>query len=498
MKRLISRLLATSLTLTLIISVTALSGISASADNSTGAGITFNEAAKFRVVYRGGAGYTGIVYAEETYEKGMYVVTQRRLDMEESRFSGWEYSGPPTKSAIGETITNGVVIAANARFIMPDGDVTLTAVWIRIYRVVFHRNDDSVDATSHAAVIVPVGGSIGAGQMPSAPARPDYIFTGWNLDRNGGADNSAAIAVMQIYRDLIVYAQWEEEEIEPEHAETEESEPPEPEGTSAQEEDSSRPGRDPSRPGDETPPPGQETSSPGTTQTRNPRVRPTPGTYPARGDDAGQIQETGTDPLSDPGGENSSPYHRSVQGTDGENQPDLPEENLLIAEPISSRGELEDTFSNEDIPRIGFLNRSIPIFPGQGTPAWALLNLILGSLGVMYMIAAAFRALARRMRARKEERENYYPNKIVLMYNPAEERHDRQVKHAWLMAAILLGIVGAVLFLLMEDTKLQMVLIDLWTLTHAAIFAAEIIAVTITFRKKKSENEEDDEAFYTV
>jgi len=62
----------------------------------------------------------------------------------------------------------------------------------------------------------------------------------------------------------------------------------------------------------------------------------------------------------------------------------------------------------------------------------------------------------------------------------------------------VLGIAGAVLFFLVEDMRRQMVLIDLWTLTHAAIFAAEIIAVTITFRKKKSTNEEDDEAFYTV
>jgi pheromone shutdown protein TraB len=73
--------------------------------------------------------------------------------------------------------------------------------------------------------------------------------------------------------------------------------------------------------------------------------------------------------------------------------------------------------------------------------------------------------------------------------NTKEAKADKEEKSVqrktWLLATITLAIIGIVVFLLTENTKLPMTLLDKWTRVNAVIFTLEIIAIIFTFKRKK-------------
>jgi len=58
-----------------------------------------------------------------------------------------------------------------------------------------------------------------------------------------------------------------------------------------------------------------------------------------------------------------------------------------------------------------------------------------------------------------------------------------------------MGIAGAFLFALIQDMSKLMVVLDMWTITHAVIIAAQIVAVRIILSGDKEDKEKTEGGF---
>jgi hypothetical protein len=56
----------------------------------------------------------------------------------------------------------------------------------------------------------------------------------------------------------------------------------------------------------------------------------------------------------------------------------------------------------------------------------------------------------------------------------------------WLVVALVLAVVGVVVFLFTEDMGLSMGWVDRWTIVNVVIFVIEIVVLTLVFKREKS------------
>jgi len=455
---------------------------------ATGAGITFEPGPEYTLTYRGGADYTGIVPAAQRQTYGEQVTVREALHMTDFGFTGWQYSGPPTTTSSKATIESGAILAPNATFIMPGGDVILTAQWTRTYTITFARNDGSVD-TTYAAIFVPRGGSIGFANMPSNPTRQDHTFIGWNLDQNGATDESRYIADMIINEDFTVYAQWrsvEYQQLPPTPSPT-----PSPAPTPTQAPPSPTPNPTPAPPSptpSPTPVPTPAPPSPTPSPTPEPPTQATPTQAPPR-------QPVPTPAPPAPPEEQQAPPQVTVQptppqpvvsGAVDENQLVIEDLDIIIDEENMILDAVNLDISDGDVPRIGIGNLELPLFAPSGTPAWSLLNLTISAIGLLYMIVYVMRAMLRKKHKQEEVKKTLNSKKTIDTANPEEERADKRLRPGWLATTIAMGIIGVFMFLLAQDFGNVMVLVDWWTIAHVVVFAMEIVAVRFVFRRKIS------------
>lgn len=115
-----------------------------------------------------------------------------------------------------------------------------------------------------------------------------------------------------------------------------------------------------------------------------------------------------------------------------------------------------------------------------------MLNLILCLLGLFFAVITILRAVFKKRRDNRDEEDEVYADD--------EEEQDKRVhtRMVWLVITILAGILGIVLFLVTENLRNPMVLMDVWTVVNAIIFAIEVIAIALTFHKKTKEEETED------
>jgi len=489
-KRMISRLLAITIMTALIFSTYA----GPASALGSGAGIEFLPRSTFNLEYAGGSIYTGSLPAAEEYGKGEIVTASRQITMGGYLFTGWKYNGPSTTFQSGAPLTDGKVISAEARFIMPEGDVTLTAQWVKMHMVTFLRNDGSINSTYRTLFVAP-GGKIGD-DMPGGPSRPGYYFIGWSLERNKGANESNKIANMIITEDIIVFAQWglieepidtgeppvetEEPPVETEEPPVESKEPPP--------EPSPTPTPKPTQRPQEPDPEPYERPTPAPIVTPSPRPNPEPTPEP----DPEPDPDPDPEPIVYPGAMSPPPPPPSTSNPT-EQQPDqkvYPEVNEIVPEAATHqpRGDLEEII-NSGVPLIGFGNMGVPLFAPPGAHAWALLNLILALLGLLYAVVNILRAVFRKRKEQKEDGNSLEQLKFDNM-GAEEDREDRRLRPVWLTVSIAMGIIGILLFILTQDMTQAMVLVDYWTLAHAIIFAVELVAVIFIF-KRKDKNDDD-------
>jgi len=507
----------------------------------TGAGITFQPAPAYKVTYDNDDG----VKSYEMHDAGSLVKVDGSLKKAEHSFSGWKYGGPSTVNSKGASVDNGTVIAPDTTFIMPLGDVTLTALWTRMYAVTFHRNDSRVDST-YAVVFVPSGGQIGESNIPPDPSRLNYRFVGWNLDRYGGTDKTSSIAGMPINEDITVYAQWRASggtsvlaptpvptptptptptpEPEPTPPPEPEPTPPPPEPELEQEPETKQepeptsvpPPAGATNPQQPSNPPSNPSQSAGS---RRPASTPGPRRSPAfplvMGFEYGNEPFEATGYGQGPGQEPGEPGH----GLDAGAGSDSDYDSVTTPNPVTYGGsydadetgitafdsdtmqyedigapeqEIEEEytdFSSWDVPLLDFGNFIIPLYAPKGINyCWALLNLILGSVGVIIAAMFILRTLLRKLCAKREAQVRYFEEAKDDSGRPVEGKAEKWFRLALLAVVTIMGALGIIIFILTQDTRNIMVLIDRLTVTHVIILAIEIIAVMLS-KKKKAYNE---------
>jgi len=128
----------------------------------------------------------------------------------------------------------------------------------------------------------------------------------------------------------------------------------------------------------------------------------------------------------------------------------------------------------------------LPIVAPNGVASWALMNLILSAIGAVFAIMITIRTLLRRKREDDQEPE----------YEQADQKTEqRKGRMAWLAVAILMGVIGIVLFLLTQDMSRMMVWLDIWTIVHAVVFVVQAVAVWFLLRSDKKKDEDDSTGF---
>ena len=179
--------------------------------------------------------------------------------------------------------------------------------------------------------------------------------------------------------------------------------------------------------------------------------------------------------------------------------------------------------ADPDIPLVNLGPVSIPLYgPAGGT--WALVNLILSIIGVALAFASTIRAILRRKREWSEEeqeiraeeteleseyiRESFLESNAQTEVDPAveaafahladeraaseaREKQKKRQRRAWLLIANIGAIIGVVLFLLTQNIRLPMVLVDFWTIAHLVLFAVGIAATYCLYKRDKKDADKD-------
>ncbi|MCL1969990.1 MAG: InlB B-repeat-containing protein [Candidatus Bathyarchaeota archaeon] len=134
-----------------------------------------------------------------------------------------------------------------------------------------------------------------------------------------------------------------------------------------------------------------------------------------------------------------------------------------------------------------------PSPPVIGDGRWALLNLILCVLGVILTVITTVRAVLLKKKRGKDTvnedklGQNGVQGRQYVAKRSDKEEHQKfvQRRSVWLIASIVLAVVGVVVFCLTENMSLPRVWLDRWTIVNAIILIAEIVTILLVFKKQK-------------
>jgi len=123
-------------------------------------------------------------------------------------------------------------------------------------------------------------------------------------------------------------------------------------------------------------------------------------------------------------------------------------------------------------PTITIGDQEIPLYAGNGLShlVWALWNLI---LSVAVIVLAAMVAIRVFIRKRNDSQDNVYVETPLILTVPA------------------LAIAAIALFLLTQDMRQLMVMVDWWTWIHLGIFIAALLSYMFAFKRTKDEGEDN-------
>ncbi|MCL2172677.1 MAG: hypothetical protein FWB84_03430, partial [Candidatus Bathyarchaeota archaeon] len=124
-----------------------------------------------------------------------------------------------------------------------------------------------------------------------------------------------------------------------------------------------------------------------------------------------------------------------------------------------------------------------PPVNGGSQQYWSLVNLVLSIVGIILAIIASVRVLL--PQRQKQRKQLNSQNQRAAEQVDEQERRKWQNRKTWLFTAIALAIVGVIVFLLTEDLRLIMGMVDKWTVVNAIIFIVELIAIALIFKRTK-------------
>jgi predicted membrane channel-forming protein YqfA (hemolysin III family) len=127
-----------------------------------------------------------------------------------------------------------------------------------------------------------------------------------------------------------------------------------------------------------------------------------------------------------------------------------------------------------------FLDIPLHAGPGMRHHVWALVNLILAIAGALLAIITGIRVLVR-----DNKEKDYFD--VEPGYSKKQPNKHRL---EWILLSILAGIAGIIVFILTEDMRLPMVLVDEWTIVNAIIFIAGVISYIFAIKRDKDNGSE--------
>lgn len=170
-----------------------------------------------------------------------------------------------------------------------------------------------------------------------------------------------------------------------------------------------------------------------------------------------------------------------LENSDEYNTPDKPNnpKKPNTTTPITYTTNQSIIIANSNTPTTTITNPPTTITPAptpKTTPqgSWALINLIATILSCICAVALLF------VRKDKEEDEP-----------TDEEKKDMRGMVGTKLAAILIGIISAIIFIFTEDMTLPMVLTDKWTILMILLLIVEMINIFIIRQQSKGEEEDD-------
>ena len=120
-----------------------------------------------------------------------------------------------------------------------------------------------------------------------------------------------------------------------------------------------------------------------------------------------------------------------------------------------------------------------PLAP-MPTGAWALVNLILMLLTVLASLLLLIGYLGKKKHTERDE----YGNKRI--------DYTRNKKGFWRVASLIPAIAAVIAFVLTENMKLPMIMVDRWTLLMVVIAVLQLIVAVMSKKQKESQDEEDE------
>jgi uncharacterized membrane protein len=125
-------------------------------------------------------------------------------------------------------------------------------------------------------------------------------------------------------------------------------------------------------------------------------------------------------------------------------------------------------------------------------PKWAVVNLVLSVVGVVLAVVLFVCTLLLKKKGDCGKQKGAVGAKAVgggsggqgCGGGDACERFVQR-RRVWLVVAAMLAVVGIVVFLLTEDTRLPMGWVDRWTIVNAIIFIAIILSSLLVFKMTK-------------
>ena len=118
--------------------------------------------------------------------------------------------------------------------------------------------------------------------------------------------------------------------------------------------------------------------------------------------------------------------------------------------------------------------------------AWALVNLILTILTVLGSILLLIGYIGKKQKEREDENGN-----VILNAEGEAETDDIKKKGGWRLASIIPAVAAVIAFILTENMRLPMVLVDKWTLLMVIIALVQLLVAY--FSKKKTQEPEQPE-----
>ena len=129
-----------------------------------------------------------------------------------------------------------------------------------------------------------------------------------------------------------------------------------------------------------------------------------------------------------------------------------------------------------------------PLAP-MGGGAWALVNLILMLLTVLASLLLLLGYLGKKKYAKEDE----YGNALHDANGNEIIDYTRNKKGFWRVASLIPAVAAVIAFVLTENMRLPMIMVDRWTLLMVIIAVVQLI-VAVLCKKKKEYEEDEDEA----